>query len=368
MLQSVTNREALEAFLRKERLDQSTIRRLLDARLITASDVTNLNTPHGQREYLPIALTRRGQRMLDLSRIKDLRKKKKGKLALFKEIRSRLTKVRISAAVVVALVALCLTYKYTGAEDLRDRVYSPLNAELESIDAYLQSTTVIQPFTSNALTTLKHNGYFYRVPKSLQREITDFYSDAGQLQMSISAVTDFLERRLSVEIQGIRSEQTDRVWRQQASLRIQAEDAKQPGISASRSFTFNHAGRGRGMDVRDPNNPKVALPGGPTWQINDWLLYPDSLEKVDPIFGNDDFLYFDDTRDVWYYRITRYDLEQRKITLKDFLQPTYEDLARNSDFKTIARQQPKLLKRLAHLKAQITKRMDDPKSLFDLFD
>jgi hypothetical protein len=173
ILQVMTDKEALEAFLRKEPLDQPTVRRLIDARLITASDVTNLRTPHGQREYLPIALTRRGHRILDLSQTRD--KMKKRKVPLLKQIRSRLTKVRVSTGVLLAVVTICLTYKYNGAEELRSKVYSPLNAELESIDAYLHAATVIQPFTSNALNSLKNDGYFYRIPKSLRREITAFY-------------------------------------------------------------------------------------------------------------------------------------------------------------------------------------------------
>jgi hypothetical protein len=362
----MTNKEALEAFLRKEALDQPTVRRLMDARLITASDVTNFNTPHGQKEYLPIALTRRGYRILDLSQNKDRTKKRK--VPLLKQLGSRLTKVRVSTALVLSVIGLCLTYKYNGAEELRSKVYSPLNAELGSIDLYLNAATVIQPFTGNAAASLKQNGYFYRIPKSLQREITDFYSDSGQIQMNVANLTDFLERQLSVKIQAIRSEQIDQVWRQQAALRLLEEEAKQPGISASRSFTFNHAARGRGVDVRDPNNPKVSIPGGPTWQINDWLSYPNSLEKVEPNFGDNDFLYFDDTRDLWYYRITRYDLEQQKVTLKEFLQPIYDKLTTDNDYRTIAEQRPKLLERLAHLRTQVTKRMDEPKSLFDLFD
>lgn len=363
----MTDIEALEAFVRREELDQPTVGRLLHARLIIAKEVTNRSAPLGQREYAPVALTRRGRRLLESSKKKQLELKHKKAVAALKQIGSRLRRVRVPAGVIVAAVGLVLTYKYTGAEELRTKVYSPLNAELQTIDDYLQVTSPIKPFTSTAFTSLKQNGYFYRIPAPLQREITDFYTDAGQLQMYVSNVTDLLERRLSVEIEAMRSEQEDRVWRQQASARLSAEDAKQPGISASRSFAFNHAGRGRVMDVRDPNNPKIAGPGGPTWQIYDWLQYPESLEKVDPIFGDDDYLYFDDTRDLWYYRITRQDLEQRKITLKEFLQPIYDDLKVNKDFNSIAEQQPKLLKRLAHLKAQIVARMDDPKRVIDWF-
>lgn len=101
-MEIMTNKEALEAFLRKEALDQLTVRRLIDARLITASDVTNFNTPHGHKEYLPIALTRRGHRILDLSQGRD--KRKEGKVPLLKQIRSRLTKVRVSTALLLGVI------------------------------------------------------------------------------------------------------------------------------------------------------------------------------------------------------------------------------------------------------------------------
>src|ERR1017187_7497844 len=61
----MTNREALEAFARNEQLDRLTIRRLLSAGLIEAEDVTNFDTPYGQREFLPVSVTLKGQRLLD---------------------------------------------------------------------------------------------------------------------------------------------------------------------------------------------------------------------------------------------------------------------------------------------------------------
>jgi hypothetical protein len=61
----VTNREGLEAIIRREQLDQRTIRQLLGQGLITVSDVTNLQTPLGKREYLATGLTLRGQLLLD---------------------------------------------------------------------------------------------------------------------------------------------------------------------------------------------------------------------------------------------------------------------------------------------------------------
>lgn len=120
------------------------------------------------------------------------------------------------------------------------------------------------------------------------------------------------------------------------------------------------------MDVRNPNNPIVVSPGGPIWEINDWLSYQQSLESVGAIWTDNDFLYFDETRDLWYYRITKSDL-QGHGTLKDFLTPTRDLLLKNEEFKGIQIRQPDLLRRFGRLKAEIADRMNEPKRLKDLF-
>src|SRR2546428_10739243 len=89
----MTSREALEALARNEKLDQPTIRRLLEAGLITASDVTNMGTPSGQREYLPIAMTLKGQRLLDNRR--DERQKKRQRKSWYKELRRRIPALKL---------------------------------------------------------------------------------------------------------------------------------------------------------------------------------------------------------------------------------------------------------------------------------
>jgi hypothetical protein len=269
----MTNREALEAFTRNQQLDQATVRRLLEARLITASDVTNHDTPPGQREYLPISLTLKGQRLLDKAHSRDQKKRKQG---WYRRTRTVLSRIEVKAAITVALglCGLLLTYKYTGADDLRNKVYSPLNAEFSKIEGALNANSMTQPFTSDALSSLKQSGDFYRMPKSLQREVVSFYDDAGKIPGSVSKVTELLQRQFSSRIQALKSEQLDTEWRKAATARIQAQEQQQPGISAIRSFTFNHAFVGRAMDLRNPNNPVISGPGGPIWQINDWLAYP----------------------------------------------------------------------------------------------
>jgi hypothetical protein len=64
----VNNLEALKTIQRGERPDQSTIERLADLDYISVRDVTNHDTPPGQREYLVISITEKGRRLLESSR------------------------------------------------------------------------------------------------------------------------------------------------------------------------------------------------------------------------------------------------------------------------------------------------------------
>ena len=178
---------------------------------------------------------------------------------------------------------------------------------------------------------------------------------------------ELVEREVSQKVQTIRSEQGDRQWVQQASARILAQEQQKPGVSVMSSFTATHSGRNRSIDVRDPNHPIVSGPGGPEIEINDWLGYPESLNKADPLFGDDDYLYFD-ARDVWYYRITRSDLAKKGTTLKDFLDPIHDTLTKNDHFKNLQANEPGILQRLVALKTKIAERMESPKKLGDLFD
>ena len=268
----------------------------------------------------------------------------------------------------ISVIGLSLTYKYTGAEDLRTKVYSPLNADLEKMDGAVRANNVTGLFYGTALNTLKQSGDFYRMPKSLQTEIAKVYEDAGKYEANISPIAELLEREFSKRIQLIRSEESDRQWSAETEFRLRAEEQKKPGISASAGFTFHHSGRSRGFDVRDPNHPIMSIPGGPTWEINDWLSYSEKLKQVDSLWTEDDFLYFDDRVDKWYYRITRFDLTKGHKTLTNFLDPVHDILLNDDHFKEIQTHQPDVLNQVAAVKAKIARRMDDPRSLFDLVD
>jgi hypothetical protein len=362
------NGEALEAFGRKEKLDQPTIRRLLDEGLIKAANVTNMQTPPGEEEFLPTGLTTKGRRLLEKQRNQRQRDAKEPNG--YARLRQRIPRIELKAALTIfcALLGTFFTYKYSGAEDLRNKVYRPLSSDLEKMERSVRGNSTTSFFSGQAFTDLRQSGDFNRMPKSLQRELDALYQDEGQLQSNVAPVTELLERQSSAKIERIRSAMSDQGWAQQASSHIRAEELQKPGTSSISSSTITHSSRGRGVDIRDPNHPIVSSPGGPTLDINDWLTYPESLKTIESLWSQDDYLYFDDSQDMWYYRITRYDLGQQHLTLKEFLEPIHNVLWNDTHFKYIQNQQPSVLRRLIALRTKIAERMDDPKKITDVFD
>lgn len=59
----MTDKEALEAFSRGKRLDQATVKSLLEKGYIEAREATHLQSP--ERGWVPIAITDRGKRVLE---------------------------------------------------------------------------------------------------------------------------------------------------------------------------------------------------------------------------------------------------------------------------------------------------------------
>ncbi len=268
---------------------------------------------------------------------------------------------------VLALFGLYLNYKTTGAEDLRTKAYQPLFAELAGVRQSLEGGTSTEIFDSKALQALQKSGDIERIPPSLRNKVIATYKEANDVQSSITSITELVQRHISVRIAKLRTAQLDQKWRLQATKRLEGL-AKQQGWSPIRSQTFHHAGRGIVWDVRDVNNPKVAGPGGPTWQLKDWAGYPDSITDIEPYWTENEYIFFDDTLENWYYKITQDDLKRNGITLADFLRPTYEALAQQQEFKRYVADRPLTIEHIKKLQAEIGDRVRDPKRLSDIFD
>ena len=61
----MTDKEALQALQKGQRLSNTALALLSRKGLIKVSDVTNMDSPPGERELLFISITERGRRMLE---------------------------------------------------------------------------------------------------------------------------------------------------------------------------------------------------------------------------------------------------------------------------------------------------------------
>ena len=276
--------------------------------------------------------------------------------------------VKAVLATGLSLLGLYFPYKYTGADDQRSKIYQPLYSEVASIEEALEANSTEKPFVSKTLATIKRSGDYGRMPTHLQNTMQEAYTRAGSVQSDVFPVTEQIQRLISLRLAQLRTEEVDQIWRREATKKLQEEQALRPGISPMRMFTFTHAGRSPGLDVRNPNNPQIGSPGGPTWVINDWIGYPDSITAIESLFTENDFLYFDEVRDEWYYRLTREDLRRHGLDLRQFLEPLHAALLDNTHFQSLLKNEPQTLTLVRAAKEELADRVRDPKRIRDLID
>jgi hypothetical protein len=274
----------------------------------------------------------------------------------------------VSLGALIALAGLYANYKYSGADELRSKFYQPLYREVAQIEKFVESGTASEPFPTEVLKLLKDTGGAERLPRALWRETEAAYGKAGELSGCIHTLTERIQRLVSARIVQLRTKEIDAEWRRNAVELLQKDLASKEGVSSVREFTFRHAARGPGMDVRDPGNPKISDPGGPTWQINDWLGFPESAASMEQLWTNRQFLYFDDQRDDWYYRITRSDLQRHGTPLLAFLGPIRGKLDTIPEFQRLQQQRSTVLAQVRTLKTKIADRVREPKRVVDLLE
>jgi hypothetical protein len=233
---------------------------------------------------------------------------------------------------------------YAGADDLRTKVYQPLYSEVTEIEEAVQANSTEKPIVNSSLLSVKRTGDFGRMPRHLQDRIEAAYTRAKDIGSDVPLVTEQIQRLVSARLTHLRTEEEDHAWRINATKRLEEEQLSRPGISPMVTFSFNHAGRSRGVDIRDPKNPKISSPGGPTWVINDWIKYPDSIAPMESLFRENDFLYLDESRDEWYYRVTREDLHRQGLDLRRFLETFHATLIENPQFQDLVKNEPRTLR------------------------
>ena len=266
----------------------------------------------------------------------------------------------------ISCIALYFTYVYTGAEDLRVKVYEPMFGEASKLET-LASSDSIQTPPLGAYDDLSRTGGLQRVPTPIRNRISTLYHDYAALTQDVLSVTGFLQRRMSREVMAIRTEASDREWNTSVAQQLRAESTAVPGISSITQSQFTHDARSRGIDVRDPQHPIVSAPGGPTWTFADWAGYPGSVAEIEKMWTDKDYLYFDAALDAWYYRITRSDLTKAGVSLTEFLRPVHDALVANPDFQHLPTSRSKVKAEARAVTEQLAQRLRQPKELWDIF-
>jgi len=265
---------------------------------------------------------------------------------------------------VLAIIGLGLNYKYHESEDLRNNLYRPLYAELTQIENGIEQNHMVVTFPTTTKSTLEEKGEINRLPKELRNQMERAYADAASLIGDMRVVEE-VERTTSAQIQRIRAKRQDEEWSQKTVSEMNAQLMSKPGQSAIRSFEFKHPGTSPGVEAHG-DSPKYVTPGALVWGFQDWVDYPESLRTIEQLWTEQQFLIFDETRENWYFRITRDDLARNHLTLPEFMRPIYDAISGYADFKKIQAHRAEVKAEIEELRKVVADRIEDPKRLSDL--
>jgi len=267
----------------------------------------------------------------------------------------------------IALWGAYWGYKTVGAEELRTLIYQPLYSEVQAVEESVRALSIEKPPNMETLARLRRTGAFERVPSRLKRDLLAVRDDAQTLHSAVMALTEPMLREMSHRIMQLRTEDGDRLWLRKASDTLRRMSASEKGVSDRVTFHMEHAGRSRGIDVRDPGKPVSSSPGGPTFVLNDWLDYPESLKTIERLWTDVDYLYFNEVGDTWYYRITREDLKKSGATLMEFLNPIRDALKLDPNFQLLlSNKRRDLLSEISTVRTALGERIREPRELIDL--
>ena len=277
----------------------------------------------------------------------------------------------IPLGAIVGIATLVYNYKTSDADELRALIYQPLYADLVKVENSLKAVSVDGLPLDKVLKELRQTGAIEGVPGTLKTRLMKVFEEATDVHLTALAVKEIIIREMSARIMEIRTEEADRAWQQKTSVVLREMSVGKSKKGISDRFTLaegvTHDSVGQVMDIRDPNKPVIVGPGGPIFVVRDWLGYPEAVKTIDVLWKETDFLYFNQTRYEWYYRLTREDLKRIDTSLEQYLKPVYDVLKENLDFKRLLTQRPVLLSEIVAIKDALTDRVRDPKQIPDLW-
>src|SRR2546426_5907026 len=99
-----------------------------------------------------------------------------------------------------------------------------------------------------ALAELERTGGFELAPRNLCVLVLRISEQSSKLATAVHTVRELALREMSSRILPIRTEESDRRWRENTVRTLREMSKSQKGIADSFSFTIRHEGRSRGVD------------------------------------------------------------------------------------------------------------------------
>ena len=271
---------------------------------------------------------------------------------------------------VLGLVLAYAGYINNGADSLRNDIYQPLYREIGGMDVAIHSNTMETIYLSDVYQSLTRNGSLGRIPKLLRTEIIRLYEVEGNARGQIIPVAHKISVLMPQQIAKIRTESDDKIWQEKTVAQLNAEAASglSQGSFPMTSFTFDHSGTSPSLDVRDIAHIKIASPGTVTWLVGDWMEFPKSASQIGGVWRPTYYLGFGERTESWNYRITHEDLIKSRMTLEEFLKPTYQVLAGDPEFQQLLSGDKIARGLIEVVKSSLANRIQQPKHLMDLID
>ena len=238
------------------------------------------------------------------------------------------------------------------------------------MDIAIRSNNMATNYSSDVYQSLTKNGNLGRIPKPLRPEIIRLYDAEGDAKGHVMPVAHKISVLIPMEIAKIRTESDDKIWKEITIAKLNATMASELGQGSfpMASFSFSHTGVSPSVDVRDPARLKIASPAAITWLVEDWMEFPKNLSHIEEIWQTTAYLDFDERNESWYYCITHDDLMRSHKTLEQFLTPTYQILAKDSDFQKLLLRNQTARELLEEVESSLADRVRQPKQLADLIE
>jgi len=254
---------------------------------------------------------------------------------------------KIIVAIVVVLILLGVGAtagrSWMQANKMRTTIYRPLFQEVAAIEEVVQASSISRAVPSTVYLSLKKDPLWEQVPAELRKDVQDTYDRVWDCQSEMVVVRAQVAGMATLAAKLVRKEADDQAWIQKVN-----QSPPSPGRKGQ------WLRRDPVIDRSDPAHPRITVPGGPVWQLRDWLDYPDNIAVLDKEWGEDEFLFFSEgPSDRWDARITRDDLQRAKLTVGQFmanLNRSIENMARLQSYRQYCRQS---IPMLAALKKQL---------------